>query len=1004
MKIPDRLAELLGRNQEFDGLVKSAIARIEPWITNSRLPFFPEYTDHGIEHLELVLATASSLIRDQAWSVFTPADSAVIILSILFHDCAMHLTEDGFVALLNIPWRDRSIEDMKDRAWHIEWEDFLGEASRFDGRKLNSLFGDLTPVRPPPSNPSEWTNKDRLLIGEFLRRHHPRLAQEIVSFGVPGPDSAVQLTVADLSATPLLSLAGLVARSHGAPIRRFLPVLERRYGSGGHRACRNVHVTFLMVLVRVADYLQVQAERAPQQVLAVKSLTSPASQREWRAHSSILDIRQTTEDPEALHIEARPPDVEIFFKVRDWIRGIQGELDDSWAVLGEVYGRYSELAPLGIVLRRIRSNTDDIEAISATLKFIPKRAAFRAADADLLKLLIGPLYGDNPSIGMRELIQNAVDAVRELNVLLNDRGLTRADLPFEASAADVVASVEKDGSGQHWATVSDVGLGMTADVIVNYFLTAGASFRRSEDWRKSFETSEGKSKVLRAGRFGIGALAAFLLGNEIHVTTRHVDSLEGISFSATVETEFVELKKCNRSIGTSVRIPLNSDIAQRLSKAIEEDWDYSNRQIVQVDENDNLNDVPELDPNDSSNDVEVLNITPDYSEIDEPGLSDWDWYCLATPSLSRSFLGAQIDQRYSLGELDADMRWKRMDHNYYDGIFWSYEEGPPLACNGIIIPSHDDQAWRDEWGLICPNIHVRDPDGHFPLNLQRSDLQTKKVPFSHELAIDVARSFCAFALMKTPLEIASLQPAIADLHELDAPHIPMQGRIHTSQWFFASDGISFLHPDLFRAAGCRTLVIARIAKNSGQYSYLSRPLLPGLGYLVMDQTLTLARLDLWIRELSDLPFGFSSYERYAGRWRRAHSLLGQFNRIGTRILLTKNALNRYEKVKTAKNAWRLVNTIEWESNGWVLVQVGNCDAESFPFREFADASSPVNITDTLSECYFDVESKPILRKVVAEQWRMIFGQPLLPFAANERQKLHCAVEEILKPYFAAINI
>jgi hypothetical protein len=278
-----------------------------------------------------------------------------------------------------------------------------------------------------------------------------------------------------------------------------------------------------MALLRVADYLQVQSERAPKQVLAVKRLDSPVSQGEWRAHAAIFDIRQTMDDPEALHVEARPLDVRTLFRVREWISGIQGELDESWAVLGEVYGRYSELAPLGLVLRRIRTNIEDT-AVTDKLDFLPRRAAFQAADADLLKLLIGPLYGDNPAIGMRELIQNAVDAVRELSVLLKDRGLGRSDIPVASQVADVVAAVDKDERGRHWVTVSDCGLGMTADVIINYFLTAGASFRRSDDWRKSFETSDGKSKVLRAGRFGIGALAAFLLGNEIHVTTRHVDS------------------------------------------------------------------------------------------------------------------------------------------------------------------------------------------------------------------------------------------------------------------------------------------------------------------------------------------------------------------------------------------------------------------------------------------------------------------------------------------------
>jgi hypothetical protein len=55
--------------------------------------------------------------------------------------------------------------------------------------------------------------RDRVLIGEFIRRHHARLAHEIALVGVPGPTgNAIQL-----NALPpdLADLAGLIARSHG---------------------------------------------------------------------------------------------------------------------------------------------------------------------------------------------------------------------------------------------------------------------------------------------------------------------------------------------------------------------------------------------------------------------------------------------------------------------------------------------------------------------------------------------------------------------------------------------------------------------------------------------------------------------------------------------------------------------------------------------------------------------------------------------------------------------
>ena len=38
-------------------------------------------------------------------------------------------------------------------------------------------------------------------------------------------------------------------------------------------------------------------------------------------------------------------------------------------------------------------------------------AKFDVANGEVLKLLVGPLYREQPVLGVRELVQNAVDAV-----------------------------------------------------------------------------------------------------------------------------------------------------------------------------------------------------------------------------------------------------------------------------------------------------------------------------------------------------------------------------------------------------------------------------------------------------------------------------------------------------------------------------------------------------------------------------------------------------------------
>ena len=45
--------------------------------------------------------------------------------------------------------------------------------------------------------------------------------------------------------------------------------------------------------------------------------------------------------------------------------------------------------------------------------------------------------------------------------------------------------------------------------------------------------------------------------------------------------------------------------------------------------------------------------------------------------------------------------------------------------------------WEERFGLVMPNVSVFDPDGRFPLNLQRTDLAQARYPFDDLLAKDV---------------------------------------------------------------------------------------------------------------------------------------------------------------------------------------------------------------------------------------------------------------------------
>src|SRR5205085_3467959 len=140
-----------------------------------------------------------------------------------------------------------------------------------------------------------------------------------------------------------------------------------------------------------------------------------------------------------------------------------------------IYGRFAGLRELGLTIRRLRSNLHDVGTFGSSVAYLPRLLRFDTAGADLLKLLVAPLYGANPAIGIRELLQNSVDALRERR----DLHATR-----EQDSAPLAVEIHLDMEGEAATlTVVDAGVGMDADVVADYFLRAGASFRSSDTWR-----------------------------------------------------------------------------------------------------------------------------------------------------------------------------------------------------------------------------------------------------------------------------------------------------------------------------------------------------------------------------------------------------------------------------------------------------------------------------------------------------------------------------------------
>lgn len=127
----------------------------------------------------------------------------------------------------------------------------------------------------------------------------------------------------------------------------------------------------------------------------------------------------------------------------------------------------------------------------------------------LVKKLGGAsLYGDNVLVPLRELIQNAGDSVRARRVF-EEKSIDFGKIDVDFSETD----------GKEIIKISDVGIGMSRDVLVGPFLDFGESY-----WGGSLMQREhpglSRKGFQAVGGFGIGFYSVFMWGDNVKVITR----------------------------------------------------------------------------------------------------------------------------------------------------------------------------------------------------------------------------------------------------------------------------------------------------------------------------------------------------------------------------------------------------------------------------------------------------------------------------------------------------
>ncbi|BCL39076.1 hypothetical protein [Nostoc sp. MS1] len=243
---------------------------------------------------------------------------------------------------------------------------------------------------------------------------------------------------------------------------------------------------------------------------------------------------------------------------------------------------------------------------------------------------------------------------------------------------------------------------MTEQIITNYFLKVGASLRNSDTWAEQHEeepkneNAESKSRVARSGYFGVGALAAYLLGDKIKVYTRHFTQLRGIEFEARLGDEAIELRYFQGEvpIGTIIEIDITQETLYKLG--LKNNFYYSGE------------------------------------------INKWDWYCLDEPKVIRLFIDRNrkyycLNQDIIITLKDSmnmikqgwheikDTKFKNIYFNTLTPYILSLDD--KIICNGIRVKYSLFSERFNNLSIVYirPAILILDTDKQLKFDLTRNN-------------------------------------------------------------------------------------------------------------------------------------------------------------------------------------------------------------------------------------------------------------------------------------------
>ena len=260
---------------------------------------------------------------------------------------------------------------------------------------------------------------------------------------------------------------------------------------------------YLACCLRLGDILDFDDSRAPSIAMQYINFTEEFSMHEWEKHLGVDGI-QVNEYLVTLFATCDNP--QQFVDINMYLDWVNAELEQCIELTREKpFGtaeRYAlNLSPL--VRRKISMRDSD---------YIAGGFRFELEYTEIINLLMDKALYPDSALFLRELLQNSLDACRLLSGLAKEKQ--------SRYSPQIYVEDHSDESDDPRIIFQDNGIGMSEEIIRNYFLRVGKSYYRSNEFNAiSDRLHKQKIQIDACSEFGIGFLSCFLGGDVIEVET-----------------------------------------------------------------------------------------------------------------------------------------------------------------------------------------------------------------------------------------------------------------------------------------------------------------------------------------------------------------------------------------------------------------------------------------------------------------------------------------------------